>query len=194
MYVPCAVKMSHLFDSSLSICFIFRAVKMSHLLTAACQYVSYFVRWTNGWLCFFHFWLYCTYVACAVKMSHLLTAACQYVSYFLRCTLFFSFLALLCACPLCCKDVTSFDSSLSICFIFRQVDKRLALFFHFWLYCTYVPCAVKMSHLLTAACQYVSYFVRWTNDWLYLFHFWLYCAHVPCAVKMSHLLTAVIFD
>ena len=32
---------------------------------------------------------------------------------------------------LCCKDVPSFDSSLSICVIFCQVDKRLALFFIF---------------------------------------------------------------
>ena len=34
-------------------------------------------------------------------------------------------------CPLCCKDVPSFDSSLSICVIFCQVDKRLALLFIF---------------------------------------------------------------
>ena len=66
MYVPCAVK-------------------MFHLLTAACQYVSYFVRWTNNWLCFYFPFLY--------------------------------------VCPLCCKDVPSFDSSLSICVIFCQVDK-----------------------------------------------------------------------
>ena len=49
-------------------------------------------------------------------------------------------------CPLCCKDVPSFDSSLSICVIFCQVDKRLALFFPFFV-CMYVPCAVKMFHL-----------------------------------------------
>ena len=76
----------------------------------------------------------------------------------------------------------------------------------------YVPCAVKMFHLLPAACQYVSYFVRWTNDWLclvlllalscvaYIFleHAYmrmrslkyqlLYFTDVPCAVKMFHLL------
>ena len=51
---------------------------------------------------------------------------------------------------------------------------------------TYVPCAVKMCHLLTAACQYVSYFVRWTNDWLVLFIL-LNRTYVPCAVKMCHL-------
>ena len=96
--------------------------------------------------------------------------------------------ALLYACPLCCKDVPSFDSSLSICVIFCQVDKPLALFL-FSAFFTHVPCAVKMFHLLTAACQYVSYFVRWTNDWL-CFYFLLYCTHVPCAVKMFHLLTA----
>ena len=39
-------------------------------------------------------------------------------------------------CPLCCKDVPSFDSNLSICVIFCQVDKLLALFFIF--HCLYV--------------------------------------------------------
>ena len=72
-------------------------------------------------------------------------------------------------CPLCCKDIPSFDSSLSICVIFCQVDKQLTLFFS--VSCMYVPCAVKMFHLLTAACQYVSYFVRWTYDWLGFFPF-----------------------
>ena len=82
-------------------------------------------------------------------------------------------------CPLCCKDVLSFDSSLSICVIFCQVDKRLTLFFS--VSCMYVPCAVKMFHLLTAACQYVSYFVRWTNDWLcFLFSVFLYVCPLCC--------------
>ena len=51
---------------------------MFHLLTAACQYVSYFVRWTNDWLCFL-FSIFCMYVPCTVKMFYLLTAACQYM-------------------------------------------------------------------------------------------------------------------
>ena len=53
----------------------------------------------------------------------------------------------------------------------------------------YVPCAVKMFHLLTAACEYVSYFVRWTNDWL-CFLFSVFYMYVLCAVKIFHLLTA----
>ena len=82
----------------------------------------------------FLFSIICMYVPCTVKMFHLLTAACQYVSYFVRWTydwLCFSFSVFLYVCPLCCKDVPSFDSSLSICVIFCQADKRLALFFLF---------------------------------------------------------------
>ena len=87
-----------------------------------------------------------------------------HVSFFVRWTstnsrFRFSFI---CVCPLCCQDDTSFDSSLSICLIFCQVDLRLALFFLF----VRVPCGVKLTHLSTAACQNVSYFVRWTNSWL----------------------------
>ena len=39
-----------------------------------------------------------------------------------------------CVCPLCCQDDTSFDSSLSTCLIFCQMDKQLA-FFPFLLSC-----------------------------------------------------------
>ena len=133
------------FDSSLSVC---------HILSGG--HMIGFV---------FHFPFFCIYVPCAVKMFHLLTAACQYVSYFVRRTNSWLCFSVFCIyiCPLCCKNVSSFDSSLSICVIFCQVDKRLALFFPFFV-CMYVPCAVKMLHLLTAACQYLSYFVRWKND------------------------------
>ena len=33
----------------------------------------------------------------------------------------------------------------------------------------------------------VTYFVRWTNDWLFLFS--IVCMYVPCTVKMFYLLT-----
>ena len=96
-------------------------------------------------------------------------------------TIDFVFFRFLYVCPLCCEDVPSFDSSLSICVIFCQVDKRLALLFIFRFFCMYVPCAVKMFHLLTAACQYVSYFVRWTNDWLCFFIlYFLYVCPLCC--------------
>ena len=55
------------------------------MLTVACQYVSYFVRWTDIWLFSLLNGLY-VFVPCVVQMSHLLTAACQYVSYFIRWT------------------------------------------------------------------------------------------------------------
>ena len=54
-----------------------------------------------------------------------------------------------------------------MCHIFSG-GQTINFAFLFLLYCTCVPCAVKMLHLLPAACQYVSYFVRWTNDWLCL--------------------------
>ena len=89
------------------------AEKMCHLLSAACQYTSYFVWWTTNTLGFFYlvlhtvkmchclsvFYQYASYlsyelpfllvsfVVCyAEKMCHLLLAACQYASYFVRYT------------------------------------------------------------------------------------------------------------
>ena len=193
--------MSHILSGGHTVGFVFPfcfhvpcAVKMTHLSTAACQYVSYFVRRTYGWLCFSFLFscplccqddtsfgsslsiclIFCqadirlalfflfVCVPCAVKMTHLLAAACQYVSYFVRRTYSWLCFSFLFSCPLCCQDDTSFGSSLSICLIFCQADIRLALFFLY----VCVPCAVKMTHLSTAACQYVSYFVRWTYGWL----------------------------
>lgn len=52
---------------------------------------------------------------------------------------------------LCSKRV-----SCDVCYHFDTVKLSL-------LNRTYVPCAIKMCHLLTAVCQYVSYFVRRTN-------------------------------
>jgi len=66
--------------------------------------------------------------------------------------------------PFASQDDPSFVSSLSSCLIFRQVDQS----------CVYVcvcvsPCwslsvllLVRMTHPLSAACQDVSSFVRWT--------------------------------
>ena len=89
------------------------AEKMCHLLSAACQYASYFVRWTTNTHGFFYlvchtvkmchrlsvFYQYASYVSYelpfllfsyvvhyAEKMYHLLSAACQYASYFVRWT------------------------------------------------------------------------------------------------------------
>ena len=147
---------------------------------AACYYVSYFVRWTNDWLCFL-FSIFCMYVPCAVKMFHLLTAACQYVSYFVRWTydwLCFSFSIFYIYVP-CAVKMCYLLTAACQYVIFCQADKRLTLFFS--VSCMYVPCAVKMFHLLTAACQYVSYFVRWTNDWLcFLFSVFLYVCPLCC--------------
>ena len=145
------------FDSSLSICVIFcQADKRLALFSVFCMYVCP--------LC-------CKDVPSFDSSLSICFIFCQ-VDIWLALFFIFRFLYI---CPLCCKDVPSFDSSLSICVIFCQADKRLALFFPFFV-CMYVSCAVKMFHLLTAACQYVSYFVRWTNDWLcFIFHFLYVC-------------------
>ena len=50
-------------------------IKVFHLLTAACHYVSYL----SGGPTIGFFSVFCMYVPCAVKMFHLLTAACQYM-------------------------------------------------------------------------------------------------------------------
>ena len=81
--------------------------------------------------------LFILFVPCAVKMCHLLSAACQDVSSFVRWT----FIIIYPFCPLCYRDVSSF------------VRWTFIILF--------VPCAVKMCHLLSAACQDVPSFVRW---------------------------------
>jgi len=102
-------------------------VRMTHPLSAACQDVSSFVRWTNR--------------ACMCVCVSLLVLVGHFAS----------------------QDDPSFVSSLSRCLIFRQVDRL----------CVYVcvcPCwslsillLVRMTHPLSAACQDVSSFVRWTT-------------------------------
>ena len=82
-------------------------------------------------------------------------------------------------CPLCCKDVPSFDSSLSICVIFCQVDKRLALFFIF--HCLYV-CPLYCKDVLSfdSSCQYMVLSI-------------LVCAIVPGFHKSGHTQTHTCF-
>jgi len=102
-------------------------VRMTHPLSAACQDVSSFVRWTT----------LCVYVCVCVLVS-----------------------------PFAVQDDPSFVSSLSRCLIFRQVD-QLCVYV-----CVFVSLLVlllvRMTHPLSAACQDVSSFVRWTTLCVYV--------------------------
>ena len=59
-----------------------------------------------------------------------------------------------------------------------------------------IHCGIKVFHVLTAGCQYVSYFDRWTNDWLCFYFPFLYVCSLCCKDVPSFdssLLISVIF-
>jgi len=182
-------------------------VRMTHPLSAACQVVSSFVRWTIcACACVCPCWSLS--VLLLVRMTHPLSAACQALSHLssggpimrvCACVPCLSLLVLVgpfasqddpalstacqalsrlssggptarvcvCVCPLfvlvgpfASQDDPSFVSSLPYSLIFRQVDHCACMRVCVSLL---VLLLVRMTHPLSAACQDVSSFVRWTD-------------------------------
>ena len=131
---------------------LYASLVMCHLLSAACQDVSSFVRWT---------FIIIIYPFCPL--------CCQDVS---------SFVSSLSRCVIFCQvDIYYYLSFLSLvlsrCVIFCQQPVKMCHLLSgghlLLLFILFVPCAVKMCHLLSAACQDVSSFVRWTFIIIYPF-------------------------
>ena len=84
----------------------------------------------------------------------------------------FLFSIFLYVCPLCCKGVPSFDSSLSICFIFGEQMIGFAFIFHFLYVC---PLCCKGVPSFDSSLSICFIFGEQMIGFAFIFHFLYVC-------------------